>query len=83
MVAETSSASYGGDKTAWFEQTLKEDIPAMPKIKAVIFFPDDSRGADFSLLKGMETYKILHEAVVNNGYYLSDPLIVKRETDDK
>lgn len=76
MVAETSSASIGGDKNAWFEQTLKTDIPVkMPGIKAVIFFHDDSRGADFSLLKGMHTYQVLHDNIVNNSYYISEPKI--------
>jgi cellulose synthase (UDP-forming) len=79
MVAETSSASYGGDKTTWFMQTLKSDIPNnFPMIKAIIFFHDDSRGADFSLGKNMETYKVIHEGIMENDYYRSTPLLIKR-----
>lgn len=79
MVAETSSASYGGNKTEWFTQTLSNDIPLkMPSIKAIILFHDDSHGADFSLGKGMQTYQVLHENIVNNDYYISSPRIVKR-----
>ncbi len=76
MVTETSSTSIGGDKGQWFADTLKKDIPSMPRIKAVIFFHDDFRNVDFSLLKGMPTYKVIKENIVDNNYYVVDPIIV-------
>ena len=59
MVAETSSVAVGGDKEAWFNQTLLKDLPELPRIKAVVFFDQKSQGnsADFSLYAGADFNK--------------------------
>lgn len=42
MISEFNSASVGGDKAAWFEDALQEQIPyKYPKIEAIVFFNED------------------------------------------
>lgn len=80
MVTETSSASKGGNKTEWFKETLTKTIPAYPEIKAVVFFHDDDKNADFSLLKGMDAYSVLTENIVDNNFYIKNPYLVEVPT---
>ena len=75
MVTETSSVSIGGDKTAWFRQTLEEDIPSMPLIKGVVLFNEDYKDADFSLDKGMDANEVIRLNLMDSGYYLKKPMI--------
>jgi len=77
MVTETSSASRGGNKAEWFKETLSKAIPSYTKIKAVVFFHDDDKNADFSLLKGMDAYNVLTENIVNNNYYIKNPYLIE------
>ena len=78
MVAETSSVSFGGDKTGWFYNTLSTYIPALPKIKAVVMFNEDFGNADFSLDSHMDYRDVIINNIVTNSYYLKQPLIVER-----
>ncbi len=75
MVAETSSVSGGGDKTGWFNDTFVTFIPNMPNIKAVIVFNQNIDGADFSVSSGMAPYFALQEYIVDNPYYLKEPIL--------
>lgn len=75
MVTETSSASAGGDKTEWFEQTLKKDIPTMPMIRGLVLFDEDYKNGDFSLDKGMDVQDVVRQNLIDNGYYLAEPII--------
>lgn len=72
MVAETSSSSTGGDKTAWFGNTLKE-IKDYPKIKAIIFFDEDKQNADFALNSGQNFDVIIREQIMTDDYFLKNP----------
>lgn len=74
MVAETSSVSRGGDKADWFTETLGY-ISSMPHIKAVVFFDQDVKSADFSLDSGMDFPAVLRANILTNDYYLKQPLI--------
>ncbi len=74
MVTETSSVSKGGNKSAWFNKTLSEDIPSYPKVKAVILFNQDYNGANFALNQGMDAQLMLDKNITNNSYYLKKPL---------
>lgn len=74
MVTETSSVSTGGNKEAWFRQTLTSDLPQFPKIKAVVLFNDNSNNADFSLKSGQNYQEIVQGAIISNDYYLKDPI---------
>ncbi len=74
MVAETSSASAGGNKENWFDQTLMRDLPQLPRIKAVVLFDQDFNKSDFSLTSGQDFNSVLQNDVVNNSYYLKDPV---------
>ncbi|MCL4439365.1 MAG: glycosyltransferase [Firmicutes bacterium] len=76
MVAETSSSSAGGLKYLWFEQTLSEDIPTMPNIKAVIFFNDDFKMADFTLTTNMNADYVITNYITDNKYYIKNPAFV-------
>jgi len=78
MVAETSSVSTGGDKAGWFYETLQKDIPGMPQIKAVVLFNEDYGKADFRLDSGMDADQVLYDAIVDNGYYLREPVVAYR-----
>jgi len=78
MVAETSSASTGGDKTGWFYRTLGTYIPQMPNIKAVVLFDQNYRSADFDLNSGMDPVETITKNIINNRYYLKQPLIEYR-----
>lgn len=75
MVTETSSVSIGGDKTAWFRQTLEKDIPSMPMIRGVILFNEDYKNADFRLDKGLDINEFVKFNLIDNGYYLKKPII--------
>jgi cellulose synthase (UDP-forming) len=75
MVSETSSVSQGGDKTGWFYQTLGTYIPQMPNIKAVIIFDQDFGNADFSLDSGIVATDIVKHNIMENDYYLKQPVI--------
>lgn len=79
MVAETSSVSKGGNKEAWFRQTLTSDILSLPQIKAVIFFNEDFGTADFKLDSGMDVNKVIPEYLINSNYYLKSPVLVDRQ----
>lgn len=72
MVAETSSASTGGNKTEWFKNTLKE-IKEYPMIKAIIFFDEDKHNADFGLNSGQNFEDIVREEIVLDDYFLKSP----------
>ncbi|MFC1726901.1 glycosyl hydrolase [Patescibacteria group bacterium] len=78
MVAETSSVSIGGDKTEWFRQTLEQDIPSMPLIRGVVLFNEDYQNADFILDKGMDANEMVKHHLLNNGYYLTNPILQYR-----
>jgi hypothetical protein len=78
MVAETSSVSYGGDKTGWYYKTLGTFIPQMPKVKAVILFNQNFGRADFKLDSGMDSQYMIQENIAQNDYYLKEPIIVYR-----
>jgi cellulose synthase/poly-beta-1,6-N-acetylglucosamine synthase-like glycosyltransferase len=74
MVAETSSVSTGGNKQAWFDQTLMRDLPELPRIKAVILFDQNFNNSDFSLTSGQDFGVVIQNNIVNNGYYIKDPI---------
>jgi beta-mannanase len=38
MIAEWGCSDQGGDKGAWLKSALQSEIPAMPRIKAVVYF---------------------------------------------
>ena len=79
MVAETSSVSIGGNKELWFINTLTKDIPEMPDIKAVVFYNADFYGgADFVLDSGMNAEKVIGEVILQNDYFLKEPIVVYR-----
>lgn len=75
MVTETSSVSYGGNKTEWFRKTLLEDIPSLNLIKAVILFDQDFKSADFSLSSAQYQEEIIKKHILKNDYYLKTPLL--------
>ncbi|HEY4694402.1 MAG TPA: glycosyltransferase family 2 protein [Candidatus Nanoarchaeia archaeon] len=74
MVAETSSASSGGDKESWFNQTLTTGLPKFPRIKAVVFFDQNFHNSDFSLTSGQDFARVVQNNITNNGYYVKDPV---------
>ena len=74
MVAETSSVSRGGNKTLWLKKTLTEDIPSMKLIKAVIFYNQDFKAADFSL-ESQATHLAIENDITKNAYYIKYPLL--------
>lgn len=74
MVAETSSATYGGDKTGWFYNTLSTDIPNLPLIKGVVIFNQDIPSGNFSLMGGMDYKDVIEENIISNNYYLKAPI---------
>lgn len=75
MVAETSSAGFGGSKSLWFEDTLLSAIPSYPNIKAVIFFNEDFKNADFELSNDELVREVLTTDLVDNGYYIKQPYL--------
>jgi cellulose synthase/poly-beta-1,6-N-acetylglucosamine synthase-like glycosyltransferase len=76
MSAETSSVSYGGDKTGWFYKTLGTHVPQMPKIKAVVLFNQNFNRADFKLDSGMDSQIMIKENLIDNDYYLKEPILL-------
>lgn len=42
MIAEVNSTDAGGDKAAWYTNTLEKELPAnFPRVKAVVFYNED------------------------------------------
>ena len=78
MVAETSSASKGGDKTRWFYQTLGLDIPELPNIKAVVMFNQNVGTADFDLNSDMNPQIVFDDLIVESSYFIKEPIVVVR-----
>ncbi len=76
MLAETSSTTSGGEKTAWFKEALSI-LPAYPNIKAVIFFNQDDKESDFALDSGLNYEAVAKEYILPNPYYLKSPYIKK------
>ncbi len=73
MLAETSTTSKGGDKEQWFKDALVT-LPSYPKIKAVIFFNQNFKNADFALNSDVDFEKIVKEQIIINDYLLKNPL---------
>lgn len=71
MISEFNSASVGGDKAAWFEDALQEQIPyRYPKIEAIVFFDEDrslQEGVDWRLLEQV-SISIIKLALKNSIY---------------
>ncbi len=76
MVAETSSVSMGGDKSEWLIQTLTQDLPSFPKIKAIVLFNQDFGKADFNLNQHQQ---LLSSLLKDNHFYIKKPIFVYRE----
>jgi hypothetical protein len=41
IVSETGSSESGGDKAAWVASALREEIPRLPRIRAVVWFSEE------------------------------------------
>lgn len=74
MVAETSSVSAGGDKTAWYKAAIAI-LPEYAQIKAIVFFNQDIKNADFSLNSGQNYNETAKTAVINNEYMLKNAIL--------
>jgi Glycosyl hydrolase family 26 len=46
IVAETGSSQSGGDKAAWISSALRREIPAMPRIRALVWFNERFEDSD-------------------------------------
>jgi hypothetical protein len=79
IVAETGSNEEGGDKAAWVTSALREEIPKLPRIRAVVWFNDvfDDVGSggggtlDARATSSRESLRAFRSGIASSRYDLS------------
>jgi len=68
MITETASTEHGGDKAAWITQTLLNDVPSYPAVRAVIWFNEADGPSDFRINSSPASLAAF-KAVLNSATY--------------
>ncbi|MGC1166122.1 MAG: glycosyl hydrolase [Solirubrobacterales bacterium] len=68
MIAETGSHDVGGDKAAWIASALGREAPRFPKVKALVWFDDQTSRGDFRIDTSVDSLRAFRRGISSPAY---------------
>ena len=71
ILAETGSGEAGGSKARWIRQTFRRELPRFTHIRALVWFDEADRGADYRVNSSHASQQAFRKAIRSRRYRTS------------